>query len=89
MRIPDLIVCLAPDDASDAAHVLMGLAALIDPDDPDGLPADLSVDERQAVMLTTAQLALLHRLARYTEIERDDVARELRRISATIRGQVR
>jgi hypothetical protein len=59
----------------------MGLATLIDPDDPDGSPGgDVQV-------LTTEQLAL--HPARYREVERASVARELRVLSATITGQPR
>ncbi len=63
----------------------MGLAALIDSDDPDGLPG-VDLD---GVLLTDVQLALLHKAARYRASERAGVARELRRVSATITGQIR
>lgn len=88
-EVADIAINLHPDDAGDAAELLMGLAALIDPGtDPDGLPADMPPADVQTLLLTPPQLALLHR-ARYRDVERASVAKELRRISVTIKGQIR
>lgn len=85
---PGLLVRLTPDDAGDTAQFLLGLAALIDPDDPDGLPG-VPDDQREALLLTSAQVRELHKIARYREAERGSLAAELRRLSATISGQIR
>jgi hypothetical protein len=78
---------LDADDALALVHLLLGMATLIDPDDPGGLP-NLSFEARASLLLSTEQLAWLHRPARFREVERESLARELRRLSATVEGQI-
>jgi hypothetical protein len=76
-------------DASKIAEVAWHLAALIDPDDPDGL-RDASGRRNQELerhLLTNAQFMML-RHPTYREDERDDIAQRLREIAATIEAQL-
>jgi len=88
---PSLSVRLELDaaDASVAAGILLHLAALIDPDDPDGLR---DANGRRSTgleqhLLTDTQFCMLHHPL-YRADERADIAERLRVISASIEGQL-
>jgi hypothetical protein len=76
-------------EASKVAEVQLHLAALLDPDDPDGLrDANGRRNERlEEHLLTDAQFIMLRRPA-YRRDERAEVAEDLRIISAKVEGQL-
>jgi hypothetical protein len=76
-------------EASTVVDILRHLAALIDPDDPDGLQ-DANGRRSEALekhLLTDAQFEMLHHPA-YRQDDRVDVANELRLTSAKIEGKL-
>lgn len=78
------------DDASHVAQMLFQIGALIEPDDPDGL-RDASGSLRpalSALALTEDQFRMLDPLVSYGEADRERVARRLRRLAATVEGQL-
>jgi hypothetical protein len=77
---------LHADDAVEVAVLLSQLAALIDIDDPDVSPAEVA--ELTEAQLTATQIRLLNPVAKYRDVERDSVAQELRRLAATLTGQL-
>ena len=76
-------------DAAKIAEVMWHLAALIDPNDPDGLRDAFGrrSQELEQYLLTNAQFVMLRHPA-YREHERNDIARCLREIAAKIEGQL-
>jgi hypothetical protein len=76
-------------DASKIAEVLFHLAALIDPDDPDGLRDAFGRRNEQLEqhLLTDTQFMILRHPA-YRQDERTDVAQHLRTIAADVEGQL-
>lgn len=82
----DVSVRMPADDVVELAVLLAQLAALIDFDDPDVLPAEAA--EFAQAQLTAAQIRLLNPVAKYRDVERNSVAAELRRMAATIAGQI-
>jgi hypothetical protein len=74
-------------EASKIAEVLMNLAALIDPDDPDGL-RDAHRERVDQHLLTDTQFMVLRRNRAYRSDERVEVATYLRLISAKVEGQL-
>lgn len=85
----ELNITLDDADASKTAEVLLHLAALIDPDDPDGL-RDAFGDPTEALrqhLLTDAQFMMLRHPA-YRDDERSKLAQQLRAIAARIEGQL-
>jgi hypothetical protein len=81
---------LEPAEASTVAETLLRLAALIDPDDPDGL-RDAFGQRREELerdlLLTGTQFEVLRRPS-YRSDERVEVAEHLREVSAKIEGQL-
>lgn len=76
-------------EASAVVDILRHLAALIDPDDPDGL-RDANGQRNEALeahLLTDAQFVMLHHPA-YRQDDRADIAEYLRIISAKVEGQL-
>lgn len=86
---PSISLKLEPGEASALAAILLRLAALIDPNDPDGLrDAHGKLSERLAEhALTNTQFGLLHKPP-YPPSQRDAIAKSLRIISARIEGQL-
>ena len=75
-------------EGSKVAEILLHLAALIDPDDPDGLhDACGRQNEILEHLLTEAQFMMLCHPA-YRSDERADIAGYLRIISAKVEGQL-
>jgi hypothetical protein len=76
-------------DVSTVVDVIAHLAALMDPDDPDGLrdASGRRSKELEQHLLTDAQLRLLRHPA-YRDDDRLNVAKQLRRIAADIDGQL-
>jgi hypothetical protein len=83
---PMLAVKLNAWEASKVAEILMNLAALIDADDPDGL-RDAYAQRADQHLLTDTQFVMLRHPA-YRSDERAEVASYLRRISASVEGQL-
>ena len=76
-------------EASKVAEVLLRLAALIDPDDPDGLrDADGRRNKMLEEHLLTDEQFMMLRHPAYRHDERSDVAGYLRLISAKVEGQL-
>jgi hypothetical protein len=88
-RYPTVSIALDAEEASKIAEILLHLAALIDPDDPDGLrDADGRRSERlEENLLTDTQFVML-RHPLYRADQRSAVASQLRVISAKIEGQL-
>jgi hypothetical protein len=87
---PDLVIKLDSGEASTVASILLRLAALVDPDDPDGLVdawgrRNPTLEE---LALTDDQLMLLSPVLAYQSNDRPDLASQLRIISAKIEGQL-
>jgi hypothetical protein len=76
-------------DASKIVEVMLHLAALIDPDDPDGLRDAFGQRDQklEQYLLTNAQFMMLRHPA-YRDDDRDHVAQHLREIAAKIEGQL-
>jgi hypothetical protein len=77
-------------DAFTAAETLLRLAALIDPDDPDGLcdsRGQRNEDWEKELYLAEGQFAVLRRPG-YSSADRIEVAKHLCEISAKIEGQL-
>lgn len=73
------------------AEILLRLAALIDPDDPEGLQDSFGrrhEDWEKEMRLTDGQFEALRRPVSYRRDQRAEVAEYLRVISATIQGQL-
>ncbi len=88
-RWPTLKIELDAEEASKVAEVLLHLAALIDPDDPDGLrDAFGGRSERlEEHLLTDPQFMMLRHPA-YRADQRAAIASRLRIISAKVEGQL-
>lgn len=88
-RWPAVKIELDAAEASKVAEILLHLAALIDPDDPDGLRDAYSRrNERlEEHLLTDTQFALL-RHPPYRPADRVTIAGNLRVISAKVEGQL-
>lgn len=86
---PIVSIKLNAAEASRVADILVHLAALIDPDDPDGLRDAYGQRNKglEAHLLTDTQFVMLHHPA-YRADERAEVAEDLRTISAKIEGQL-
>jgi hypothetical protein len=84
-----LSIKLDDTDASKIAEVMLHLAALIDPNDPDGLQDAFGGQHKELTRhpLTDTQFMMLRHPA-YRDDERSDVARHLRTIAARIEGQL-
>lgn len=84
------VLDLDADDASHAAQMLLQLGALVDPDDPDGMKDIFGVlhPAVTASALSRDQFRMLDPLYSYSDRDRARVAERLRRISATIEGQL-
>ena len=80
---------LVDTDASKIAEVMLHLAALIEPEDPDGLRDAFGRRnaELERHLLTDTQFMMLRHPA-YRCDERTDVAQQLRMIAAKIEGQL-
>jgi hypothetical protein len=90
-RYPMVSIALDAEEASKVAEILLHLAALIDPDDPDGLrDAYGKRSERlEEHLLTDTQFVMLrHPLYRPDRDQRSTIASRLRVISAKIEGQL-
>lgn len=87
--LPVVKIELDAAEASKVADILVHLAALIDPDDPDGLRNAWGRREARLEehLLTEAQFVMLRHPA-YRKDDRLDVAKQLRTISAKIEGQL-
>jgi|SRR5665213_1178426 len=85
----DIALRLTSADASEVVEALSGLARLVDPDDPDGLRDAYGQrrEELDALRLSDAQFAVL-RKPLYRTDERQSVAERLRRIAASLEGQL-
>lgn len=82
-------VMLDAEEASKVAEVLLHLAALIDPDDPDGLrDAYGRRSERLEEHLLTDTQFMMLRHPLYRADQRSTIASRLRVISAKIEGQL-
>ena len=88
-RWPVVNIELDPAEALKAAEILLHLAALIDPDDRDGLrdAYGLANERLEEYLLTDAQFSML-RHPLYRPDQRTDIARCLRIISAKVEGQL-
>jgi len=88
-RWPMVRIELDAAEASKVAEILLHLAALIDPDDPDGLHDAFGrrSDRLEEHLLTDAQFVMLRHPA-YRSDERNEVASYLRIISAKVEGQL-
>jgi len=86
---PTVSIELDAQEASKVAEVLLHLAALIDPDDPDALrdPYGRRSERLEEHLLTDAQFVMLCHPA-YRADERAVIASSLRVISANIEGQL-
>jgi hypothetical protein len=86
-----LDVRLEAVEASTTAEILLRLAALIDPDDPEALQDTFGRRHEgweRGMRLTDAQFGALRRPVSYSSNERTEVAGYLRIISARIEGQL-
>jgi hypothetical protein len=86
---PVVNIKLDAAEASKVAEILEHLAALIDPDDPDGLRLANGQrnEELEKHLLTVPQFEMLNHPA-YRRDERADIAEYLRVISAKVEGQL-
>jgi hypothetical protein len=80
---------LTSADASEVVEALLGLARVIDPNDPDGLRDAYGQrrEELDALRLSDDQFAVL-RKPLYRTDEQQSVAERLRRIAASLEGQL-
>lgn len=88
-RWPIVNIKLDAAEASKVVEILEHLAALIDPDDPDGL-RDVNGQRNEGLeehLLTDAQFTMLSHPA-YRRDERAEIAEYLRIISAKVDGQL-
>src|SRR4051812_39083839 len=81
-RYPIANIALGADEASKVAEVLLHLAALIDPDDPDGLrdASGVRSERLEEHLLTDTQFVML-RHPLYRVDQRSTIASQLRIIS--------
>ena len=88
-RYPDVDISLDAEEASTVAAILLRLAALIDPTDPDGLRnAHGAASDRLAKHTLTDEQFVMLRKPLYARIQRNAIATRLRIISAKIEGQL-
>ena len=86
---PVVNIKLDAAEASKVAEILLHLAALVDPDDPDGLRDAYGQrsEELDRHLLTDGQFMMLRHPA-YRRDERAELAEQLRVISAKVEGQL-
>jgi hypothetical protein len=86
---PVVNIKLNAAEASKVVEILEHLAALIDPDDPDGLrdASGRRNEELEKHLLTSPQFEMLRHPA-YRQDERAEIAADLRVIVAKIEGQL-
>lgn len=88
-RWPLISIELDAEEAAKVAEILLHLAALIDPDDPDGL-RDANGQRNPKLeehLLTDTQFMML-RHPLYRQDQRTNIAKRLRIISSKIEGQL-